>query len=124
MNNRDFMQYLRGLGDDGGHSVPVSRTYLNHQGVKELITLPASYWDYVDWIEECGDGDFAEWVIHCGNNPFSDWTISHLLMHWLWMDECGRHRHGLPTPTSRPPEGYVFATTPGNDVQNPPNHAT
>lgn len=115
MNNTEFMHYLRNLDEADGFNKPLSRFYKNHLGVDELITLPASYWDYVVWLEDRGDSDIGEWVIHCGKHPFEDWTTSHLLMYWLWMDDCGRHEQGLPTYRDVPPDGAVFARLPENE---------
>ena len=71
-----------------------------------MIHLPQSAWDYVDWLEVRGDIDFQSWVTHSEQHPFEDWSLSQLLMYWLWLDECRRHRNGEPTPTNVPPEGF------------------
>ena len=110
------MHYLRSLNHRDSFNKPISRTYKNHLGVDELITLPACYWEYVDWLEDQGDSDISEWVIHCSKHPHADWPTSHQLMYWLWMDDCGRHRQWLPTHREVPPEDAVFAQMDGNDL--------
>ncbi|MFV1581415.1 hypothetical protein VWY06_10385 [Phaeobacter sp. JH20_10] len=109
------MSYLRELENGTDFLTTVSRNYKNHHGIDELIMLPQCYWDYTDWLEQQGDISFDEWVNHCSQNPHEDWSLSHLLMYWLWMDMSIRHREGLPTPTSMPPEGHLLATIPVND---------
>lgn len=74
----------------------------------ELITLPKSYWEYVDWLETRGDINFSGWVIHCEQNPHLDTPLSELLMYWLWLDECGRWMNCLPTQTTTIPSGFSF----------------
>ncbi len=105
MDHHEFMKYLRHVPNLPSYKV-VSRVYKNAKGVDEFIWLHQCYWDYVEWLEARGDINFSEWVVHCDNNPFEDWTLSHLLMYWLWLDECGRFRQGLPTPNPYPPMGY------------------
>lgn len=84
----------------------IGRAYKNAKGVDEIIHLQRSYWDYVEWLESTTEIKFADWVVHSGNNPVEGYTLSHLLMYWLWKDECNRFRESLPTPNSYPPMGY------------------
>ena len=105
MNHQEFMRSLRRVPNHPNNKI-VARTYKNAKGADELIFLHQVHWDYVEWLEARGDIDFAEWVIHCDNNPVEDFTLSHLLMYWLWEDECIRFREGMPTPHPYPPMGY------------------
>ncbi|GAA6176991.1 hypothetical protein NBRC116593_29100 [Sulfitobacter pacificus] len=115
MSHIEFMQYLQSqAGSDAQHK-PVTRLYKNNAGTDVMIHLPQSYWDYVDWSEARGDIDFSYWVTHTEQNPFEDWTLSRLLMYWLWLDECRRHRLGHETPTDTPPEGYEAFGERSND---------
>jgi hypothetical protein len=115
MNHQEFMTYLRDQTPENRDDIPTPRAYKNARGVDEIIHLHESYWDYVDWLETTTDIKFADWVVHCDKNPAEDYTLSHLLMYWLWTDECGRFRVGLPTPSSTPPIGYLAKITPVND---------
>lgn len=105
MVRREHKQSLRHVPNHPSYKV-VARVYKNAKRVDEVIWLHQCYWQYVDLLETQGEISFAEWVVHCDNNPFEDWTLSHLLMYWLWSDECGRFREGLPTPKPYPPLGY------------------
>ncbi len=102
----DYMQSLQARADEHPNNKPVGRLYKNTAGTDVLIHLPQGYWNYVEWLEARGDIDFQDWVTHTEQNPFEDCSLSQLLMYWLWLDECRRHRYGNPTPTDIPPEGY------------------
>lgn len=106
MKHTEFMHYLRHRTPNTSGYEPLPRIYRNAKGIEEIIYLPRCWWSYVDWAEANTDIDFAVWVVHCDQNPFDDWTLSHLLMYWLWLDECNRFREGLPTPDPYPPMGY------------------
>jgi hypothetical protein len=103
-----YMQWLRERNAIDPSFTTTSRTYKNLAGADELIWLPNSYWDYVDWMEERGDISFADWVIHCEKNPHEDVSISNLLLYWLWQDECSRWMNCQPTPTTKRPAGLKF----------------
>lgn len=105
MDHQEFMHSIR-------HQVPkkeayavLSRTYKNAASADELIFLPKIYWESVDWLEARGDIDFADWVVHCDQDPSEGYSLSHLLMHWLWQDQCYRHMLGLPMKSDLPPLG-------------------
>ncbi len=115
MNHIEYMHHLRDMQARRPDSPPVARTYKNAAGADELIYLPSTTWEYVDWLEARGDIDFAAWVLHCEANPAESFTLSHLLFYWLWRDLCGRHRKGLPTPTNVKPEGYEEYGEAAND---------
>ncbi|WP_417674818.1 hypothetical protein [Pseudodonghicola sp.] len=100
------MTYLQSRVAEHPDNQPIGRIYQNSAGADVLIHLPQHYWNYVDWSEARGDIDFQHWVTHTERHPFEDWSLSQLLMYWLWLDECRRHRYGHPTPTNTPPEGY------------------
>ncbi|QFT63783.1 hypothetical protein [Roseivivax sp. THAF30] len=114
------MDHLRKMHERRPDSPPTPRTYENSAGADELIFLPASTWDYVDWLEARGDIDFQTWVLHCEANPTAEMTLSHLLFYWLWLDQCRRHRYGLHTPTNVKPEGYEEYGESANDPGLPP----
>jgi hypothetical protein len=100
------MHWLRtGLPNHWSYEIE-ARPYNNAKGVDEMIFLTRANWDYVDFLEAEGETNFADWVVHCDETPFEDWCLSFLLMYWLWTDECGRFRQGLPTPHPFPPMGY------------------
>ncbi len=115
MNHFEYMRHLREI--EAGHpdAAPVARPYPNRSGVDTLIHLPQATWDYVDWLERRGDIVFADWVLHCEATPCEGYTLSHLLFYWLWLDECRRHRYGLPTPTNVKPTGYEEYGEAAND---------
>jgi hypothetical protein len=115
MNHLEFMHHLRKQEALNPAHAPTARTYPNNAGVDALIHLPESMWDYVDWLEARGDIDFSAWVIHCEKTPCEGYTLSHLLMYWLWLDECRRHRAGLPTPNAILPAGYEAYGEAAND---------
>lgn len=101
------MHHIRNRTPNGFSYDVVPRTYKNAKGLDEVVWLNRSYWDYAEWLEiEAVDVDIAEWVIHCDKNPVDGYTLSHQLMYWLWTDECGRFRQGLPTLNPYPPMGY------------------
>lgn len=106
MDHQEYMQWLRHHSPSSQGFDIQSRPYKNSEGVEELIFMHHNYWEYVDWLEQNSDIDFADWVVHSCKNPCEGYTLSHLLMYWLWFDECGRFRQGLPTPHSYPPRGY------------------
>ena len=113
MDHIAFMDYLRTRGEPAD---VVPRVYPSIRGTDQVIFLTQGYWDYVDWLEARGVIDFAAWVKHCETHPFEGMTLSHLLMHWLWTDECNRHRNGDETPTNAPPEGFERWGTAANDT--------
>lgn len=98
MSHQRFMNFLRGGTPSTPPYDPIARVYKNASGVDEIIHLHRCYWNYVDWLEATTDIKFADWVVHCDKNPSEGYTLSHLLMYWLWTDECDRFREGLPTP--------------------------
>ncbi|WP_037226941.1 hypothetical protein [Roseobacter sp. GAI101] len=100
------MNFLRGGTPSTANYDPVARVYKNASGIDEIIHLHRCYWAYVDWLEATTDIKFINWVVHCDKNPSEGYTLSHLLMYWLWTDECDRFRAGLPTPNPYPPMGY------------------
>lgn len=106
MNQQEYMHWLSTALPNHWSYETVARPYKNAKGVDEMIFLTPANWDYVDWLEAKDGADFGEWVVHCDQNPFDNWCLSFLLMYWLWKDECGRFRQGLPTPNSFPPMGY------------------
>lgn len=116
MNHQEFMRYLRDQSPEYIDDKVTPRAYKNASGVDEIIHLHESYWDYMGWLEETTEIKFADWVVHCDKNPAKDHTLSHILMYWLWLDECNRFRNGMPTPNSTPPMGYLAATEPVNDA--------
>ena len=116
MSQVDFMRYLQSRISEHPGNKPVGRFYQNSDGGEVLIHLPQGYWNYVDWSEARGDIDFQHWVTHTEQHPFEDWSLSQLLMYWLWLDECRRHRYGHPTPTNVPPEGYEPYGERANDL--------
>ncbi|MCG8405203.1 MAG: hypothetical protein MI923_08410 [Phycisphaerales bacterium] len=106
MDNRKYLADLRRrMPNRPSHKIE-ARSYKNASGVDELIYLPTGYWNYVEWAEKNTEIDFADWVVHCDTNPSEGFCLSHLLMYWLWTDECNRFRQGLPTPHPYPPMGY------------------
>lgn len=106
MDNKAYLGDLRRRSPNRESYQIEARPYKNAQGIDELIYLPKGYWDYVAWAEANTEIDFAHWVVHCDNNPHEDYSLSHLLMYWLWLDECNRFRAGEPTPNPYPPMGY------------------
>lgn len=106
MSNKAYLDDLRQRSPNHPTYDIEARAYKNAKGVDELIYLPKGYWEYVAWVEANTEIDFAKWVVHCDQNPFEDWSLSHLLMYWLWNDECNRFRNGEPTPNPYPPMGY------------------
>lgn len=107
MNHQEFLHYLRHNTPNNEAYEIEARAYKNGKGIDELISLPRSYWRYVEWAENTTDIDFATWVIHCAQNPVEGYTLSHQLMYWLWTDECNRFRAGETTPEDYPPMGYT-----------------
>ncbi|WP_181820821.1 MULTISPECIES: hypothetical protein [Rhodobacterales] len=106
MSQQKYMAYLQSKSKDRPNDPIEMRLYKNMAKADVMIHLPRSYWDFVEWVELRGDISFQDWVIHCEQTPFEDWSISELLMYWLWMDQCNRHRYGLPKPNDVLPEGY------------------
>ena len=106
MDNQWYLNDLRERTDGSAKQQIEARPYKNAKGVEELIFLLKETWAYVEWLEENDAIDFAQWVVHCDNNPVETFCLSHLLMFWLWDDECYRHKLGLPTPTQNPPAGF------------------
>ena len=106
MNHQEYITHLRTRTPSAPNFDVIGRAYKNAQGIDEIIYLHSCYWDYVAWLEDTTDIKFAAWVVHCDNNPSEGYTLSHLLMYWLWTDECNRFREGLPTPYPYPPMGY------------------
>lgn len=106
MNHHEYLRDIRTRSQNTENNEIEARPYKNAKGVDELIYLTKGYWNYVDWAEANTDIDFQTWVVHCDNNPVEDFTLSHLLMYWLWTDECNRFRAGDPTPHPCPPRGY------------------
>lgn len=106
MNQREFLDNLRHFTPNSEAYEIEARAYKNARQIDELIHLPKSYWDYVEWAEKNTNINFATWVIHCDQNETTGYTLSHQLMYWLWLDECNRFRAGDPTPNSYPPMGY------------------
>lgn len=106
MSHIDFMKHLQSGTKKDPLNAPVTRFYKHAAGADSMIHLPQGYWNYVDWLEARGDIDFTIWVTHCEENPFEDWPVSQLLMYWLWLDNCRRHRYGEATFSDTPPEGY------------------
>ncbi len=106
MNHIEFMRFLNAQDNTDTRNKPVTRLYKNSQSADVMIHLPQCYWEIADWLEARGDIDFGHWVIHCEQTPFEDWSLSQLLMYWLWLDLCRRHRYGEPAATAVPPEGY------------------
>ncbi len=106
--HQEYMRWLHEKSTNSSYNKAVTRTYSNMSNADELITLPKSYWEYVDWLETRGDINFSEWVIHCEQNPHLNIPISELLMYWLWLDECGRWMNCLPTQTTTIPSGFRF----------------
>lgn len=107
MAQTDYMKYLLSRADEHPTFMPSGRIYKNSAGADVLIHLPDNYWNYVDWLAENDkETDFQYWITHTEQHPFEDWSLSQLLMYWLWLDHCNRHRYGYPTPTDTPPEGY------------------
>jgi hypothetical protein len=106
--HQEYMRWLHSKSTKNSENQVISRTFKNSSGADELISLPQSYWGYVDWLEARGDIIFSEWVIHCEMNPHEDTPISHLLMYWLWLDECGRWMNCQPTPSTVIPNGFRF----------------
>ena len=115
MSQVEFMQFLQSVKDEHPDYEPVMRLYKNTAGADVMIHLPQNSWDYVDWLEKRGDIDFTVWVQHCEQTPFDGWPISKLLMYWLWLDGCRRHRNGLETFSDTLPEGYDAVGEPAND---------
>ena len=106
MNHHEFLSELRHKTPNLKATEIEARAYKNAKGIDELIYLPKGYWAYVVWAEKNTDIDFQTWVIHCDNNPSEGFSLSHLLMYWLWEDECNRFRQGFATPNPYPPMGY------------------
>ena len=106
MDNKKYLDDLRRRSPNAKSYQIEARPYKNAKGVDELIYLQAGYWRYVEWAEANTEIDFAEWVIHCDKTPCEGFSLSHLLMYWLWTDECNRFRQGEPTPKPYPPMGY------------------
>jgi hypothetical protein len=106
MNHHQYLQDLRRRSQNLDRHEIEARAYKNAKGVDELIYLTKGYWEYVEWAEKNTEIDFATWVVHCDNNPSEGFSLSHLLMYWLWTDECNRFRAGDPTPDAYPPQGY------------------
>lgn len=106
MNHREFMHDMRHRLPNAPAYKVETRAYKNASGVDEMIHLPKSWWDYVDWADPNTDIDFAAWIIHCDQNQTEGYTLSHQLWYWLWTDHCNRFRNGDPTPNPYPPMGY------------------
>jgi len=106
MNHQEYMTHMRTRTPSTPTYDVVARAYKNAKGIDEIIHLHRCNWDYVEWLEANTGISFAEWVVHCDKNPSEGYTLSHLLMYWLWTDECNRFREGLPTPHSYTPVGY------------------
>ena len=104
MNHQEYVRCLRASETISDAYQVVSRGYPNICGAQELIFLPQKYWDYADWLEEGGNINFAEWVLHCDKHPHEGMVISHLLMYWLWLDECNRWIYDDPRPTDSVPK--------------------
>ncbi|WP_299671312.1 hypothetical protein [uncultured Roseobacter sp.] len=109
------MQYLQSRAPEHPKYNPVARVYKNSVGADVLIHLPQGYWTFVDWAEARDEIDFQYWVIHTEQHPYEDWSLSQLLMYWLWLDQCRRHRYGHATHTNVPPEGYETYGEGAND---------
>lgn len=116
MNHFEYMEHLREHEARSLNHKPVARAYRNGAGVDELIHLPQSMWDYADWLEAEGHISMQEWVTHCEANPWQGMTLSHLIMYWLWLDNCRRYRYGEPLPDNVPPEGYEACGEAANDA--------
>lgn len=116
MNHIQYLHHLREFEAKNPNHAVQARAYINAAGADELIFLPQSMWEYVDWLEARGYIDFQVWVLHCEANPVETFTLSHLIMYWLWLDDCRRHRYGLPTHTNVLPEGYEAYGEAANDV--------
>ena len=116
MNHLDYVRSIRRREGDHPNYRLEARTYKNAAGMTQLIYLPLTVWDYVEWLEVEDGVDFQDWVVHCELNPCKGFTLSHLLHYWLWLDECGRHRYGLTTPNGVKPEGYETSQYPANDT--------
>ncbi|WP_107495982.1 hypothetical protein [Thalassobius sp. I31.1] len=108
MNHQNYVRWLREAEHLSKDYHVTSRSYPNPHGANELIFLPQNYWHYVDWLEVNTDITFADWVIHCAQNPHEATPISHLLMYWLWQDECSRWINCLPAGSDRLPKGFRF----------------
>jgi len=115
MSQIEFMNYLQSVKNDHPEHTPVMRLFKNTAGADVMIHLPKNSWNYVDWLVGRGDIDFGVWVQHCEQTPFNDWPISKLLMYWLWLDDCRRHRGGIETYSNVPPQGYDAFGDPAND---------
>lgn len=98
-----FLEYLNELAVTPERE-PTGRHYTNALGIQEIIILPQNYWVYVDWLVARGI-DFEEWVVECDKHR-GETPLSAHMMHWLWWDQCERHREGSETPADLPPIGY------------------
>ena len=115
MNHIEFRKYLEDQAERHPVYKLITRLYKNAYGADLMVHLPQQVWDNADWLETRGDIDIGAWVIHCDQTPFDDWTVSQLMLYWLWLDECRRHRYGDPTPTNMRPEGYESYGERSND---------
>lgn len=110
------MRFLRACAARDPRNRVVARCYRGLDGADRLIHLPQTSWDHVDWLEAHGEIAFDAWVRHCEVHSCDGFTLSNLLMYWLWLDLCRRHRYGLPTPTETPPEGFETWREAANDA--------
>ncbi len=110
MNHQNYVRWLREAEHLSKDYHVTSRSYPNPHGADELIFLPQNYWHYVDWLEANTDITFADWVTHCAQNPHKTTPISHLLMYWLWQDECCRWINNAPRPNGPAPKGLKLWT--------------
>ena len=64
MNHLDYVRSIRRREGDHPNYRLEARTYKNAAGMTQLIYLPVTVWDYVEWMQIEDGIQFQDWVLH------------------------------------------------------------
>ncbi len=96
MDQYEFEKYLEKQPKIKGTEV-VGRFVKNAFDMDEKVTLPASYWRYIEWAADDQGEDMVAWIKRCDLYR-DEKTLSENLMDWLYWDMTDRQEKGDPLP--------------------------